>query len=193
MNSTINVRPNDAGVKDIIEATFPSFNGRDVRVIVTEKVRFYGTQWDGGCRRQYEILRLSDKKTMPITEAPFLRHSDMHEADHTIAEGFVVVVLNTSGRRDSIEILTPPTGIVAQLTKQVELPEDERRVLVLTRSLKSSYGGISNYRQHEAKRKYGMTPADYDAAKARLIEKKLLNKAGAITVEGRNAVQGQWE
>lgn len=68
------------------------------------------------------------------------------------------------------------------------LTEDEKIVIVFTQSLKSSYGGVSNYRFHEANRKYKITSDRWEAAKASLISKKLLNKAGAITQEGR--VQG---
>ena len=56
-----------------------------------------------------------------------------------------------------------------------------------TCSLKSSYGGVSNYRFHEARRYTGITAERYEAAKASLIARKLLNKAGAVTVEGQNA------
>jgi hypothetical protein len=73
------------------------------------------------------------------------------------------------------------------LPAPTELTEDEEIVLVATRSLKASYGGVSNYRLSEARRYTGIDLHRWETAKAMLIAKKLLNKAGAITVEGRNA------
>ena len=63
---------------------------------------------------------------------------------------------------------------------------DERTVLIATKSLKSSYGGVSNFRFHEANRSTGITLDRYNTAKSTLIGKKLLNAAGAVTIEGRN-------
>lgn len=54
--------------------------------------------------------------------------------------------------------------------------------------IKASYNGFGDYRFREARRARGITREHWDEAKACLIAKKLLTKAGAITPEGRNAV-----
>jgi hypothetical protein len=64
----------------------------------------------------------------------------------------------------------------------------EKIVLVATSSLKSSYGGIPNFRFTQAKSETGITQADWDLAKESLTKKGFLNKAGAITTSGKNAL-----
>jgi hypothetical protein len=98
-----------------------------------------------------------------------------------------VVVVHVIGRYEHIEIHTPAENVTRLLPAPTELTEDEEIVLVATRSLKACYGGVSNYRFSEAKRYTGIDLHRWETAKATLIAKKLLNKAGAITVEGRNA------
>jgi len=62
-----------------------------------------------------------------------------------------------------------------------DLDSDEKVVLYCTRAMKSSYNGKS-------RRDYsGLTVDAWEAAKARLIGRGMLNKAGAITPAGRNA------
>ncbi|KPL05710.1 hypothetical protein AMJ85_11125, partial [candidate division BRC1 bacterium SM23_51] len=48
------------------------------------------------------------------------------------------------------------------------------------------YAGISNYRFHEAHRQTGITLEQWERGKRALIAKKLLNRAGAATNDGRN-------
>lgn len=185
--NTVYLRRSDPTVERIIQATFPSFTGQKVEAIVTDSVTFHSTQWDEGYKRDYRILRLSDMKSLTIPEAPFMQRSPDHETAVQLPDGFVVVVY-VHTRLDRIEIISSAGNITPLLTQEVVLSEDERTVLIATRSRKSSYAGVSNYRFHEARRARGITLDRWEAAKAALIEKKLLNKAGAITVEGRNAV-----
>lgn len=181
------LRRSDPTVDQIIRAAFPSFTGLKVEAVVTDTVTFHSTQWDEGYKRDYVILRLADMKTFTVPEAPFMVRSPDHENAFKIPDGFVVVVL-VNWRLDYIEIHSPAANITPMLTQEIALTEDERTVLIATRSRKSSYAGISNYRFIEAKRARGITLDRWEKAKGDLIAKKLLNKAGAITVEGRNAV-----
>lgn len=185
--NTVHLRRSDPTVDRIVRATWPSYTGQHISAHLTDTVRFYGTQWDEGRKRDYALLRLADMKRVEVEEAPFLSRSELHERDHKIPDGFVVVVFN-DGPRQSVEIITPPGNVSHLLPAPTELTADERTVLIATRSLKSSYGGVPNYRYHEARRARGITLDRWIAAKASLIEKRLLTKAGAITPEGRNAV-----
>jgi hypothetical protein len=72
--------------------------------------------------------------------------------------------------------------------KHEELTNNEKIVLYFTRSLKSSYAGISNYRFHEAHRQHNISLEDWNAAKESLIQKGLLAKNSSITVKGKNAI-----
>jgi hypothetical protein len=157
-----------------------------VEAIVTDRVHFYGTNWDEGNRRDYVIVRLADLKRHRIEEAPFMERSERHETTYQLPPGFVVVV-HVIGRYEHIEIHTAAANVTRLLPAPVTLTEDEEIVLVATRSLKASYGGVSNYRFSEARRYTDIDLHRWETAKSSLIAKKLLNRAGAITVEGRNA------
>ena len=183
---TVHLRRSDPTVDELIRAAFPGLTSQKVEAIVTDSVRFYGTNWDEGNRRDYVIVRLEDKKTFRIEEAPFMEPSELHQRTYKLPPGFVVVV-HIIGRYEHLEIHTAVDNVTRLLPAPVELTEDEEIVLVATRSLKASYGGASNHRFVEARRYTGIDLHRWETAKATLIARRLLNKAGAITVEGRNA------
>jgi hypothetical protein len=74
------------------------------------------------------------------------------------------------------------------LPASVKLDWAGKVVLVATRSIKPSYGGISNYRFHTAHRETGISQAEWEAAKQFCISRNLLKPTSAITDEGRSAV-----
>jgi hypothetical protein len=93
------------------------------------------------------------------------------------------------GQRSYVHIFVP-SGTLARYLPAVseELTDDESIVLCATACLKASYGGVSNLRYREAHRITSITEERWDTAKAALIDRKLLNRAGAITSKGRNAI-----
>jgi hypothetical protein len=176
----VHLRRSDPTVAALIDAAFPDWKAQAVEAIVTDSVSFYGTNWDGGSRRTYVIVRLADLATYRIEQAPFLRRSELHENRYELPEGLVVVVRRES-RYDGTEIYTAAANVAPLLPPPVELSDDEQIVLVATCSLKG------HVRLQEANFWTKITADRYEAAKASLIARKLLNKAGAVTVEGRNA------
>ncbi len=186
MSHTVYLRRSDPTVERLIQATFPAFRGKTVQAHIETSVEFHGAYWDGGSKREYRLVRLADLSMVPVPDRPYQLHSEMHDNSIQLPDGVVCVVLDTFMGRDSVEIISSAANSQPLLPAPTEeLTEDEKRVLVVTRSLKSSYAGIKDYRFHES----GMSRERYDNAKASLIGKKLLNKAGAITVEGRNLSQ----
>jgi hypothetical protein len=177
---SIALRRSDPTVAALINAAFPAWKAQAVDAIVTDSVRFYGTMWDEGYRRTYAIVRLADLATYRIEQAPFMQRSELHENTYQLPEGFVVVV-RCEGRYDHTEIYSHAANITPLLPPPVELTEDEQIVLVAVCSLK---GGV---RFEHAHQQTGISRERYDAATKSLIARKLLNKAGAVTVEGRNA------
>ncbi len=183
MSHTVYLRRSDPTVERLIQATFPAFRGKTVRAHIETSVEFYGSYWSDGAKRQYKLVRLDNLNVFPIPDHPYMQESPGHDQTYELPPGVVCVVLDYSRAGQSIEIISGAANIQPLLPPPTEvLTEDEKRVLVVTRSLKSSYGGIKDYRFHES----GLSRERYDTAKAILIAKKLLNKAGAITVEGRN-------
>lgn len=179
------LKMSDPTVKAIINASFPDLGWTRVQAHIKDTVVFYGTMWDEGTKRDYMIVELKTMRAVPIEEAPFLRKSDFHEQPHKIPDGYVVVVASWRYKCDHFEIIAPPSVITPMITQAPELTYAEKVVLVATRSLKSSYAGISNYRFHANQGR--ITFLEWETAKKSLIEKKFLNKVGAITVDGRNA------
>lgn len=186
--SVIHLRRNDATVAAIIGASFPQFTGQKVEAHIQSTVRFIGTYWDEGSKRDYAVVRLADLRCGLIPDEQHGTGSTAHDLDYPIPQGMVVVCHSRWGQREHVEIIGPASNLTPMLDRPADLTEDERTVLIATRSLKASYGGIKDFRFVEASRRRGITRDRWDAAKANLIARKFLNKMGAITVEGRNAV-----
>ena len=68
------------------------------------------------------------------------------------------------------------------------LTTEQKIVLASTRSYKANYAGDSQIRYHEAARQTGITLADWERSKAECQGLGLLDKRGAITLAGRNAI-----
>jgi len=154
-----------------------------------DKVSMYGTYWDGGSRNAYHCLRLDTFASVPLPHFnPPQFGGPIEDPVIPMIEG-MIVVQESEGYRPSILIYVHPNNVTKLLpmANGPEMPWEEKTVLIFTASLKSSYAGIKNYRYHEAHRESGITLAEWEAAKVSLIAKGYLNKAGAITVDGRNA------
>lgn len=186
--STVYLRRSDESVDRIVRAAFPGYRGKKIRAVIGETISLYGTMWAGGSRRSYVFVRLSDMETMSVPREQYLIKSELHHRSYEIPPGFVVVVYDEFGTYESIEIHSSAENITPLLPPPSNLTDDERIVLQATRSLKSSYGGEKDYRFEESRRNTGITKERWETAKKSLKERKLLNGAGAITVEGRNAL-----
>lgn len=182
----VHLRMSDPTVREIVQATFPSFKGREVVARVEETVRLYGTLWDEGNKRDYALFSLSTGRVVPIPQEPYGQRSDLHEREIRLEPGLVVACLHHFRGREYMEIITSPANVQALLPAPVDVTDDEKTVLIATRSLKSSYGGVKDYRFFEARRRRGITRERWEAAVASLKARRLLNAAGAITTEGRN-------
>jgi hypothetical protein len=66
--------------------------------------------------------------------------------------------------------------------------EAQTIVLLATAALKNTYGGETGIRFREASRKFGISREAWETATAECITAGTLNKAGAITPKGRNAI-----
>jgi len=181
---------NDADVKHIALTAYPDYTGHKFQVVVSSTVNVQ-SYWDGGSRSFFKFVRL-DGSTDTLTVPPQSAY------DRPIINGDVVPLVPGlacvehvifCGRDLGIRIHVHADNAPKLLPAPVDFTDDEKTVLVYTKSLKSSYGGISNFRYHEAHKRTGITLEQWDAAKATLMDKKFLNKAGALTNEGRNIAE----
>jgi hypothetical protein len=186
----MHVNLSDPLVQDIIGKTFPDYKGRKITVEVCDHPINCASYWDSGCRDYFRFLCIETMKASAEVPAQSAFDKPIAGIDAVKLEPGIVCVKHAfHGQHSYITILVHPDNAAKLLPDtNIDLTIDEQIVLVATRSLKSSYAGISNYRFHEA-RSTGITLERWDAAIASLITKKYLDKRKAITNEGRNAIE----
>lgn len=169
-----------------------NYSGRTFKAEVCESATLTDTYWSGGTRSTYRMIELATgKATEPNgIAAPHHFGGTLEGKTVPVSPGFVLVEhVIFCGKDHGLRFYVNPADTAKLLPAPTsELSDDEKTVLAATAGLKSSYGGIPNFRFHEASRSTGITLERWDAAKASCISKGFLNKAGAITTQGRNAV-----
>jgi hypothetical protein len=186
--STHYISKPDETIGKIVRATFPGYKGKKFKLSTDVPGRL-DSYWDGGSRDYYAFYELSTGKQFSVSSNhPFFESHNPRKLD-SLPNGIVLVKHSIfCGKDVGITIYVNPEQLTPLLPPKQEVSEHERIVLKYTSGLKSSYNGISNYRFYAAHRGEGISLNDWDTAKQSLIQKKLLNKAGAITAAGRNAL-----
>lgn len=166
----------------IVAAAFPSYRGNKFQLSYADSVHV-NNLWSGGSKEDTVFVRLD---TMQVYRPPDTYGAGAQETP--VPEGVVVVQhVMFTGTDLGIRFVVPRSAARLFPLPEADVNRDELIVLEATRSLKSSYGGVSDYRFREAHQETGITRERWDAAKVTLIGKAMLNKAGAITAAGRTA------
>jgi hypothetical protein len=172
-----------------VRRAYPEYTGRRIAVVVQPNPINVQSYWDSGSRSYSKFIRLdgsSDTVTVP-DQSPF--DAPVQGADHVqLVPGLACVEHIYFLGKQHVRVHVHPDNAPKFLPAPIELSEDEKIVLAYTRSLKASHSGITNFRFVRANQRKGITLERWNAAKTILIGKGLLNKAGAITNEGRNAI-----
>lgn len=140
--------------------------------------------WSGGTRDSYSAIELATGRTSPVgfqNTSPW--NNERKEASVPLKPGMAIVKHSMfCGKDMGLTFYVHPADIAALVPHNAAetLTETETMVLAIIRSRKSAY------RADEYRRK-GISEGEAEAIKARLISEGYLNKAGAITVKGRNA------
>lgn len=176
-----------------------SYQGNKFKAVVCESVTIPADAglWSGGSRDTYTAIEFTTGKTVPVVEhnaAPW--DGSRRDIPVTLKPGFAVVRHSMfCGTDMGLTFYVHPANATALLpAPSAELTEYEKIVLNATRSYKSSYAG---------KDRYDMARGDIDGTdfptrqewqrcKDSLIAKGLLNKAGAITTAGKNALPSRY-
>ena len=154
--------------------------------------------WMGGSRSTYSAVYLETgdaRQACDTMSAPW----DASRGDCTVAmrPGFAIVRHSISCGKDmGLTLYLHPENAAALLPAPVELTALERLVLKYTKERKSSYNGRNRYEMaaedwrwsQRGAEPWPYTADDWEDAKRALAARGLLNKAGAITPAGRNAV-----
>jgi hypothetical protein len=176
-----------------------SYSGKTFKAIVTETVTIPADAglWNDGSRDSYSGIMLESGRSFSLgmqAAAPW--DNSRRELTVNLAPGQAIVRSSMfCGSDMGLTFYVHPQNAAALLpAPSAELTDHEKIVLEATCSLKSSYGGRDRYQMaccDHLGNPYGtlpkMTRDDWNAAKASLQTKGLLNKAGAITVAGKNA------
>lgn len=180
---------NEMDVKKVALAAYPDYQGRKFSVQVTNHPLDVRSYWDGGSRNYYVFLRLDNLKTWEMPQQSMF-DKKVNGADSVQLVPGMVCVEHTyfCGKDMGITIHVHPENAPKRLENNLELTREEKIVLVYTRTYKNTYAGRTNVRFHEATRAKGISIEQWQNAINSLQEKKMLNKAGAITNEGRNAI-----
>ena len=182
----------DNEVKKIASVAFPEYSGKKFRVEIEENPInvAYNNYWSGGSRTYYNFVRLDTLQSFGEIPAQSAFDKAIIGADKVqLIPGLVCVQRDYfCGKDMGITIKVHPENAPKLIGETVELTRDEKIVLIATRSFKNTYGGRTNIRFLEGKRETGIEVEQWETAKKGLIEKGMLNKAGSITNEGRNAI-----
>jgi hypothetical protein len=154
--------------------------------------------WSGGSRDTYRVVRFEDGATIePMrNQAPW--DKSRQDIPVKLAPGIAVIEHTIFCGKDlGLTFYVHPENARKLLPAPVELTALEKLVLEYTAHRKSSYMGRDRYQMAVEDARYGygenrekLVPSrpEWDAAKQSLIARGFLNKAGAITTAGRNAI-----
>lgn len=178
-----------------------AYSGNKFGAIVTDKVTIHsdaGT-WSGGSRDTYKAVRLDTGEAVQLSDH-YSAPGDASRRDQTITLQPGIAVVRHSifcGKDMGLEFYIHPDSAAKLLPAPCEtLSPFEATVLRATAVYKSSYNGRNRYQMAMDDARHGydkrmvlMTVEQWEAAKLSLVAKGMLNKAGAITVVGRNAAK----
>lgn len=173
-----------------------NYSGKQFRAQVCEQVTIPcdAGLWSGGSRDHYSAMDISTGRQLPIpgqSAAPW--DATRRDIPVTIKPGFAIVRHTVSQGKDlGITFFLHPENAAAMLPAPIELTPHEKIVLSATAQYKASYNGQDRYQMaipyNRALLEQYPTREQWEAAKQSLIARGFLNKAGAITVKGRNAI-----
>lgn len=187
MDTTIHTT--DADVKKIALAAFPDYKGRKFTIKIENGTIDVRSYWSGGSRDYFVFLRLDNLKTFEIPQQSVFDKKIQGADAVSLLPGVVCVEHSYfCGKDMGITIYVHPDNAPTLITEKKEITRDEKIVLVFTRTYKNTYGGRTNIRFYEANRNMRISLDQWNSAVQSLKDKKLLNAAGSITNDGRNAI-----
>lgn len=161
-----------------------SGNKFKAQTVTSLTIRSDAGLWSGGTRDFYYMIRLADGATCSFPghqNAPW--NKERTDKEISIDPGFAIVRhSHFCGTDMGLEFFVNPADIVKLVPHDngLALCEVESRVLYIISAYKS-------FARADEYRRAGIGANEADAIKARLISLGYLNKAGAITIKGRNA------
>jgi hypothetical protein len=193
MNTTIHLEGNDETAKLIVRASFPGYSGRKFKVEIHKNDSKFEIDlgMSGGTFSRFAFVKLDTMTGVNVNNMGQLTNYfgngfNRMPTPFQMPEGFAIVEhSHFCGSDMGITIHLLEANATKFIAAPVDLTTLEIGVLKATRSLKSSYMGRT--RQQES----GIALADWNAASVTLKAKGFLNKVGAITPAGKNAIANE--
>ena len=178
-------------ITDMVRIAFPRYNGRKYRIDNSGRPVNITSYWSGGSRDYFAVVNLETRKVLPVPQNGTVFDGGPIASDGVVVPpGYVIIEHSIAMGKDfGITIYIDPDTAIKFLPDPVKINDNERIVLEFTRTYKNTYAGIKNYRFYEASKKVGISRDAWNVASDSLKTAKLLNKAGAITTTGRNALE----
>ena len=183
-------RKDDQFIDRLCRMAFPNHTKKTATLCPTESLTLHGMYWDGGSKSDYVAIDFDTMQIVDLSGQPGWSNPPQFGGPAnppvillTGANENIVIVESTvfCGNIMPLRLHANPSRLTPFLPKQNDLTEDERAVLSVTRGLKS-------FARMDEWKRMGLTEARINAAKESLIAKGLLNKRGAITTAGKNAI-----
>jgi len=165
--------------------------GKDVAVEIGDRVVTSGNWHDANVMDVYLYDRGKVAHQMAIGgQSPWDSGKEAQVKkgfETTLNKEKMILITNTYPK--TAKLYVHPDAMIKALDEpKQQLTPEEYMVLAITRGLKAAYGG--GYPRKEASAEYGI---DYETVKAQLISKGMLNRAGAINKEGKNALASAFD
>jgi hypothetical protein len=184
----------------IVGVAFPAYRGKKFAIEIRDYPIDVRSYWDGGSRDYFTFVNLTTYETMAMPAQSGFDRQIQGADSVTIPAGFACVQHTIFCGKDlGLTIIVGPSNAALLITEQsAALTEDQTLVLAYTRGRKSSYAGrdrcdmaiedMRSSRRFDPSKPEPITRDRWNSAKASLIDAGYLNKAGAITVKGKNAI-----
>lgn len=183
---TIHIDKPDQYLQAIFKKAFPEYNGKKWKITPKESVDVtYGNYSSGGTRYDYVLLNINNDEMLEVpTQHPYFDRQITGADNVPLGNGVICVIhKHFCGKDMGLELLLHPNDMTKYLPPPVDLDANEVWLLRATQSW------ISSYRKERVQAYFNNDQSVIETVKQSLITKGLLNKAGAITPAGRNALE----
>lgn len=178
-------------VENIISACYPEYKGNKVK-ISTNIPSNLDSYWDGGSRDYFVFYQLSTGNTIDVhSNHPFFEAGQPRELGK-LPQGILLVEHTIFCGKDlGITIYANEVDLTPMLPEKIDISEDEKVLLSVTKGLKNSYAGQTDLRYKSVRSKYGWTKEKWEEVKSSCMQKEYLTKGGGITIKGKNAIANE--
>lgn len=180
----------DEFVKKLVRATFPDYRGRRFKLHVSDAPVNCASYWDGGSRSYFRFIKLDTLEASAEVPAQSAFDRKIDGVECVLLPPGIVCVEHSifMGKDNGITIHVPPESAAPMLPAPIVLTKCEKIVLVATRGLKATYNGAKDFRYIQSHIQTGIMREEWDDALVSLMNRGLLDRRGAITPKGCNAI-----